>query len=172
MDRTHELRLPRNAPGYPRFMERWDDSEPGARIKIGGREARSFASVPVSSRAARGFVSRSLRAHGATDRVVDDFALVVGELTANAIEHGDGADLLVALDFTDTQWWNLEVSGPSDAVATWMDDPEQWRIADPYDDTGRGLGITRALMDDIVTKAEAHWLSITCRQRVASAASA
>jgi anti-sigma regulatory factor (Ser/Thr protein kinase) len=154
-------------------MERWRcDSEPTARIDNGDRQARSFASVPASSRAARVFVSGSLRAHGATGRVIDDFTLVVGELTANAIEHGDGADLLVALDFTDKQWWNLEVSGPSNDVATWMHDPDQWRMADPDAESGRGLGITRALMDDVVTNAEAHWLSVKCRQRVASSASA
>jgi anti-sigma regulatory factor (Ser/Thr protein kinase) len=152
-------------------MERWHyDGEQVARIESAAQETRSFASVPASSRAARAFVSNSLRAHGASGQVIDDFTLVVGELTANAIEHGDGADLLVSLDFTDKQWWNLEVSGPSGEVDSQLLEPDQWRIADPDADSGRGLGITRALMDDIVTKAEAHWLRIRCRQRVASAA--
>jgi anti-sigma regulatory factor (Ser/Thr protein kinase) len=151
-------------------MERWrSDSEPTARIDNGDWEARSFARVPTSSRAARVFVSGSLRAHGATGRVIDDFTLVVGELTANAIEHGDGADLLVTLDFTDERWWNLEVSGPSGDVDAQLHRPEGWRIADPDDDSGRGLGITRALMDDVITKSEERWLSIRCRQRVAMA---
>ena len=153
-------------------MKRWEcdsGNEPSDRTGNGGREARFFSSVPASARAARAFVSGSLRAHGATGRVIDDFALVVGELTANAIEHGDGADLLVTVDFTDERWWAIEVSGPSDDVNDRMHDPEQWRIADREADSGRGLGITRALMDDIVTNAEAHWLSIRCRQRVVMA---
>jgi anti-sigma regulatory factor (Ser/Thr protein kinase) len=151
-------------------MERWHyDSEQVARVESAAQERRSFASVPASSRAARAFVSNSLRAHGATGQVIDDFTLVVGELTANAIEHGNGTDLLVALDFTDERWWNLEVSGSSGDIDAHLHRPEEWRMADPEDDSGRGLGITRALMDDVVTKAEAHWLSIRCRQRVAQA---
>jgi anti-sigma regulatory factor (Ser/Thr protein kinase) len=51
-----------------------------------------------------------------------------------------------------------------------MSDPAQWRIADPEATSGRGLGITRALMDDVVTNTEAHWLSIRCRQRVSPVA--
>ena len=153
-------------------MKRWrydGGNEPRARTGNGGRESRLFSSVPVSARAARAFVCGSLRAHGATGRVIDDFALVVGELTANAIEHGSGADLLVTVDFTDERWWDVEVSGPSDDVEDRMHDPEQWRIADCQADSGRGLGITRALMDDIVTNAEGHWLSIRCRQCVVMA---
>jgi anti-sigma regulatory factor (Ser/Thr protein kinase) len=143
------------------------DQDPNTCAGNGGREAQSFLSVPAGARAARAFISRSLGNHGATRSVLDDFELVVGELTANAIEHGDGANLYVTVDFTDARWWDVEISGSSGEVDEGMHDPGQWRIADPEAESGRGLGITRALMDDIVTNAEAHWLSIRCRRRVA-----
>lgn len=145
--------------------------DPNSHAGNGDREAQSFLSMPASARAARGFISRSLRKHGATRSVVDDFELVVGELTANAIEHGDGANLYVTVDFTDARWWEVEIAGSSSEVGEQMDDPGQWQIADPEAESGRGLGITRALMDDIVTNAEAHWLSIRCRRRIAMVAS-
>jgi anti-sigma regulatory factor (Ser/Thr protein kinase) len=147
------------------------DEDHTARVGNQDREAQSFINVPDSARAARAFIARTLRNHGATSSVVEDFELIVGELAANAIEHGDGPNLYVTVDFTDARWWDVEISGASGAVDEHVLDPLQWQIAGPEAESGRGLGITRALVDDIVTSAEPHWLSIRCRRRVARAPS-
>jgi anti-sigma regulatory factor (Ser/Thr protein kinase) len=144
--------------------------EPKRFVGNGDRDSQVFTNAPVSARAARTFVSASLRKHGATASVIRDFQLVVGELAANAIEHGEGENVFVSVDFTDAHWWDVEVSGASNNADQLLRNPAQWSIADPNATSGRGLGITRALMDDVVTHTEAHWLSVRCRQRVSPVA--
>jgi anti-sigma regulatory factor (Ser/Thr protein kinase) len=138
------------------------------RADNGGRDIQSFTCTPSSARSARAFVCKSLRRHGATRPVVNDFKLVVSELAANAIEHGGGAEIVVTVDFTDSQWWVVEVAGESDDVEDHILDPDSWTITGPGAMSGRGLGIARVLMDDIAMTIASRWMTIRCRRRVAA----
>jgi anti-sigma regulatory factor (Ser/Thr protein kinase) len=154
-------------------MERRNDSTDRSEsatpsVGNGDRDSQSFTCKPSSGRSARAFVCSSLARHGATKDLLSDFELVVGELTANAIEHGVGANILVTVDFTDSHWWVVEIAGSSNDVDDNVLDPNSWAIAEPDAKSGRGLGITRALMDDITTTIESHWLTIRCRRSVSA----
>jgi anti-sigma regulatory factor (Ser/Thr protein kinase) len=140
-------------------------------MKLGaiGREERSFDAVPTSARAARDFVVRELRDHGATKAEICDYALVVSELATNFIEHGDGARVTVSVESADPGWWEVsivgDVSEPPDGVLR----PDTWRVAGADAASGRGLGIVRHLMDSILTSATDHQVRIQCRRRRADA---
>ncbi len=129
------------------------------------REHKTFDAVPTSARHARQFVSETLYLHGASAGVVSDYALVVSELASNFIEHGDGSSLIIYLDVTDPDWWDVEVVGGAVTDTAPIPDPDTWRVAPAEDPSGRGLGIVRHLMDDIVTVTTGNEISIRCRKR-------
>lgn len=129
------------------------------------RVQQTFAAVPTSARAARQFVSSTLRAHGAADSVINDYALVVSELATNIIEHGDGSDLVIFLDVADPDWWGMEVVGGATTASPDVLEPASWTVADADEPSGRGLGIVRYLMDEIVTDTADSQVSIRCRRR-------
>jgi anti-sigma regulatory factor (Ser/Thr protein kinase) len=130
------------------------------------RVQRSFESVPTSARAARQFVTELLRQHGAKPAAVDDCALVVSELVTNIIEHGDGSVLVIVLDTSDPEWWDIEVmSGVAANAPQLVLEPDTWNIAGADDISGRGLGIVRHLMDHVITDTTDGQLSVRCRRR-------
>ena len=129
------------------------------------REHRAFESIPSSARAGRQFVTDTLREYGATDKVISDYALVVSELVTNIIEHGNGSNLTILLDVADPDWWEVEVVGGSSKAPGHLLHPETWTVADADDASGRGLGIVRHLMDDIISRTDAGQVSIRCRRR-------
>ncbi len=133
------------------------------------REQRAFAAVPTSARAGRQFVTDTLREHGATIKVISDYALAVSELVTNIIEHGTGARLTILLEVTDPDWWEVEVVGDASNVPDHLLHPETWTVADADEASGRGLGIVRHLMDEIIAASEAGQLTIRCRRRRAPA---
>jgi anti-sigma regulatory factor (Ser/Thr protein kinase) len=129
------------------------------------REQRLFAAVPASARAARSFVAASLGAAGATASVISDYELVVSELVANLIEHGDGTGLRISVDVADRQWWDVAVGGTTSAGGDGSAAPSAWRVADPFEPSGRGLGIVRRLMDEVVADSAEGESTIHCRRR-------
>jgi anti-sigma regulatory factor (Ser/Thr protein kinase) len=129
------------------------------------REQQRFAAIPTSARAARQFVATTLRRHGAPTKVISDYALVVSELVTNIIEHGDGSSMVISLDMADPDWWEVEVVGGSTASPGTLLQPDTWTVASADKASGRGLGIVRHLMDDIVTKTDAGQVRIRCRRR-------
>jgi len=129
------------------------------------REQRTFESVPTSARAARQFVTELLGEHRATPAAVEDCALVVSELVTNIIEHGDGSAFVIFLDVADPAWWDIEVTGRAPELPQLVLEPETWTIADAEDVSGRGLGIVRHLMDDVITDTADGQLSVRCRRR-------
>jgi anti-sigma regulatory factor (Ser/Thr protein kinase) len=94
---------------------------------------------------ARRFVRRVLADCDADD-LVADLELVMSELVTNAIEHGDGhmVDMAVACDGHDVQ-----VSVTSHSGAGSVEPSDRWQVAEASSITGRGLGIVRALADTI-----------------------
>ena len=129
------------------------------------REQQIFEAIPASAGGARKFVSEILRLRDAPDSVVVDFRLVVSELVANAIEHGDGVGLTVRVDFSDYHWWEIEVVSGLAKNGNKMKQPNEWAVAGNENRSGRGLGIVRKLMDDVVTDISDGLVSVRCRQR-------
>ncbi len=129
------------------------------------RERRSFDAVPASARGARQFVREALRHHGATSKAISDYALAVSELATNIIEHGGGSPLVVCVDVSDPLWWEVEVTGGAPTGSYQVLQPETWNVASSERSSGRGLGIVRHLMDDIVAATADGQVSIRCRQR-------
>lgn len=128
------------------------------------RVQQTFEPVPTSARAARQFVTHTLHFHGAAHSVIADYALVVSELATNIIEHGDGSDLIIFLDVADPEWWGMEVVGGASPASRVLD-PSSWTVAAADEPSGRGLGIVRHLMDEIVTDTADGQLSVRCRRR-------
>ena len=107
---------------------------------------------------ARSFVRRTLDGK-APDSVSADLQLAVSELVTNAFEHGAHQPVLVEL-FLHDQRASLTVTShqqPGSAIAH-VDD---WRVADPERLAGRGLGIVRALADDLELETKQSAVKIT-----------
>ena len=122
---------------------------------------RAFDAVPFAAGAARSFVGTTLRDGGAPSHVVDDFRLVISELVANLVEHGDGAGFEVCVDLAGERWMvvvecTVAAAGPS------LPDLHAWEVADPDRATGRGLGIVRALTDHVSVTTSDGRLTIAC----------
>jgi anti-sigma regulatory factor (Ser/Thr protein kinase) len=129
------------------------------------REQHVFEAVPRSAHAGRQFVTDTLREHGATDKVIGDYALAVSELVTNIVEHGDGSNLTILLDVADPDWWEVEVVGGAPNAPDHLLHPDTWAVAEANESSGRGLGIVRHLMDEIVSDTAAGQVSIRCRRR-------
>lgn len=129
------------------------------------REQHVFEAVPTSARAGRQFVTDTLRDHGASVKVISDYALAVSELVTNIIEHGNGSNLTILLDVADPDWWEVEVVGGVSDAPSHLLHPDTWNVADADEASGRGLGIVRHLMDEIVSHTDAGLVSIRCRRR-------
>ena len=128
-------------------------------------EHRAFDAVPASARAVRQYVTDLLLLDGAPTAVISDFSLVVSELVTNVIEHSGGARLEVSLDLADPQWWRLEVIGAAPIAPKQLSAPETWTVAGANAVSGRGLGIVRKLMDDVMISAADDRVTVTCCRR-------
>ena len=134
------------------------------------REQHAFEAVPTSARAGRQFVTDTLRDHGATVKVISDYALAVSELVTNIIEHGNGSKLTILIDVVDPDWWEVEIVGGASNAPGHLLHPATWTVADADEASGRGLGIVRHLMDEILSDTADGQVSIRCRRRRDSAA--
>ncbi len=112
------------------------------------RQRGSFPAQPSTARAARAFVAEHLSAQGATAAVVDDFALAVSEVVSNAIAHADDTEVVVVIDTSDHEWWQVDVVSHS-PLPSRLRDPNGWTVAPASAASGRGLGIVRSLMDEV-----------------------
>jgi len=85
-------------------------------------------------------------------------------LVSNIIEHGDGLELSLALSATPDAW-ELSVVGGRCTPESLVLRPEKWSVAGADEDSGRGLGIVRQLMDEISVDTSAGTVSVNCRRR-------
>lgn len=111
---------------------------------------------------ARRFVTSELRDR-APSSVVADLQLVTSELVTNAIEHGDAQPVVVSVHSTPSQA-SVSVAShqrPDSRIA----DANHWNIADPERLAGRGLGIVRAIADDLDVSSNGTELVITVYRR-------
>lgn len=122
-----------------------------------------FESDPRSVRRARRFVIETLRLNDATEASCEAFALIASELITNFVEHGVGSPIDVSIGATSTRL-DLSVAGASNVTPNNpVLHPELWAIAPPGEITGRGLGIVRALCDDLTVTTSDKSLEVHCR---------
>jgi anti-sigma regulatory factor (Ser/Thr protein kinase) len=73
--------------------------------------------------------------------------------------------MVISLDVANPDWWEVDVVGGSATSPSALLEPDTWTVAGADEVSGRGLGIVRHLMDDIVTDTSAGQVSIRCRCR-------
>jgi serine/threonine-protein kinase RsbW len=101
---------------------------------------RDRSTVPLTRRV----LDSALAVFAVTKECRDDIGLAVGEACANAVEHAEaGADYQVTVTIEDERCVIDVVDEGGGLEVT--DTPE----AGPYDETGRGLRIIRALADAV-----------------------
>jgi anti-sigma regulatory factor (Ser/Thr protein kinase) len=127
-------------------------------------DQRIFEAVPTSAQRVRRFVTAALLADGADEASVQNLTLVASELASNVIEHGDGSQVVVAIDSSDAAWWAIEVCGGR-PVRSELTDPVAWRLPAPHDPSGRGLALVRQLVDEIRIDNDENGPRISCRIR-------
>ncbi len=118
----------------------------------------------MSAREARDFVAAELRRADASTSAVDDLGLIVSELVANSIQHGDGGAIVVRVDPDSGSCFTVTVGNGVASKRPPMD-PAAWTVAPPDQRSGRGLGIVRQLADEITVALAGGRLDITCRRR-------
>lgn len=129
---------------------------------------RSFAPLPANLPEMRRFVADCLVVDGADRSVVHDLQLVVSELGANAVQHGDGNPVVVVIDNTDRAWWTICVSNsvPDDLRGGGLlSSRSPWPKPPPHAMSGRGLQIVRDLSDDVQIDEQGSAVTVTCRVR-------
>jgi len=88
---------------------------------------------------------RYLRSVGMHAAAVDDVVLAVGEALSNAVEHS-GPSNSASVD--------VDIELADDELTIEVADYGRWRNRPPRPDGGRGLGIMRAVMDDVAIESE------------------
>lgn len=126
---------------------------------------RSFDAVPFAASAARSFVATTLRDAAVPAPTVDDFKLAISELVSNIVEHGAGGGFDVCIDLTHPDDWRVGIECAAADVGPRPPDPVAWTLAGPDELSGRGLGIVRALMDEVDVHTAAGRLTINCSVR-------
>jgi anti-sigma regulatory factor (Ser/Thr protein kinase) len=150
---------------YQQFQRRRQATLADMNANAIDREEQTFDAIPTSAHAARQFVTDTLRSHGATPAVTQDYALAVSELTTNIIEHGNRTTMVIFVDVTDPEWWDVEVVGGASTPPQQLLQPDSWTVAGAGESSGRGLGIVRHLMDEISSDITGGEIRIRCRRR-------
>jgi anti-sigma regulatory factor (Ser/Thr protein kinase) len=129
-----------------------------------GSRERRFPSGASSTSGARAFVGEVLRLAEVDRQTISEFELIVSELVANAVQHGDGGDVVVRLDASDADWLVLTIVSGISATTPPLD-PASWTVAGALQPSGRGLGIVKELAQEIDIVRDGDFLVIVCRRR-------
>ena len=129
------------------------------------KQRRAFDAVAESPRAARQFATTVLTASEAPTSVIRDFTLVVSELVTNFVEHSVGGPVEVVVGVGDPEWWEVEVIGGAGVDSKRVPEPNTWKLAPAERISGRGLGIVRQLMDDVVIDIGQEQVRVRCRRQ-------
>jgi anti-sigma regulatory factor (Ser/Thr protein kinase) len=133
----------------------------GLRESPAEKSRQIYPSAPISARNARAFVASVLRGAQAGAAAMDDLGLIVSELVANAIQHGDGSDIVVCVHPDRSDGFNITVSSGVGANRPPMD-PTTWTVAQSDQHSGRGLGMVRQLADEVTVELANDRLDVTC----------
>jgi len=112
--------------------------------------------------AARSFVRRTLGGD-VPDEVAADLQLATSELVTNAYEHGAEAPVVVTVSLGNG-CASVSVTSHQRPGAN-VAEVAEWNIADPEQMAGRGLGIVRAIADDLELTKEASALTIAVHRK-------
>ena len=107
----------------------------------------------VDAASARRFATEALVAFGAPGDVVATLKLVTSELVSNALRNNDGHAIVTVLG--GGSGWAVEVAGGSQPDGHVLWDPNRWILHREDRSTGRGLGLVRALVDEITVRKDA-----------------
>lgn len=114
---------------------------------------------------ARRHVAEWMTAHGATPDALHDLVLAASELTSNVVQHGGMPWVYLRLDDDHPECWTLEVVGGPRQPPALLRNPSRWSVSDPDSTNGRGLGIVRTVVDEVVVSDRFDLLAIRCRRR-------
>jgi anti-sigma regulatory factor (Ser/Thr protein kinase) len=112
---------------------------------------------------ARRFVVDRLARDAVGRTIVEELTLAASELVTNAIEHGQLRPVVLEVGMTrDVVCLSVTSHSPDDDVAP----VSQWAVAETNQIAGRGLGIVRALADDVSVSRGHGQLTITLERRL------
>jgi len=135
---------------------------PGAPQRIGDFAASYPADTSVIGEARRGFTAW-LRRWVPDEDVIDDLALVLSELLANAVRATSRTAARVqVLACADGRDVVLEVRN---ARTDWVDVESRWDLSDPLRAGGRGLLIVETLVDTLAVEHDERDGTTTVRSR-------
>ena len=89
-----------------------------------------------------------------------DVVLVANELLTNAIGYGRGGRVRLEVRIEGA---GVTIKVSSRGAASAVPPVESWAIPDPEAQSGRGLGIVRALCEQVEVVDADGWLSVECR---------
>lgn len=92
--------------------------------------------------------------------VVDGLQLIASELFTNAVEHGDNETVRLEVTLSHE---HAGVSVRSHGVVAHLPPAADWRVAGQESVTGRGLGIVRALADELTVERQGDDVTVTAR---------
>jgi anti-sigma regulatory factor (Ser/Thr protein kinase) len=127
------------------------------------RESIVLAPTPENVVVARRFVGSWLSTVTSDRMVIGDLELAVSELVTNAIEHGDHHDVSVELNLEGSL---LSMSVTSRGNVGDLAPTAAWELAGAESVTGRGLGIVRAVVDQIDVTRDSDRVTITVGRNV------
>jgi anti-sigma regulatory factor (Ser/Thr protein kinase) len=133
----------------------------GLRESPAEKSRQIYPSAPISARKARAFVASVLQGSAASATAMDELGLIVSELVANAIQHGDGSDIVVCVTPDRNDCVTVTVGSGVGANRPPMD-PTTWTVAQSDQHSGRGLGMVRQLADEVTVELANGRLDITC----------
>lgn len=120
-------------------------------------DSLELSAEPASVPAARRFVRAALTEVVAAE-VAADLQLVVSELVTNAVQYGTESPIAVAVGY-DPGAAFVAVTNTS-AVTSAVGPVSTWNISDVRQLDGRGLGIVRAIADDVSVERSDRQLTI------------
>ena len=124
------------------------------------RSERDFASTAEAIGDARDFTRSVMQSDAVDQATIDDVTLAVSELVTNAVGHGSGGPITVAIETAPAEVVCVVEStgGPLPDPATWMSPG----ISGP---SGRGLVIVRAIAQSVVADGNGPVVSLRCTFR-------
>lgn len=128
---------------------------------VGHLFSEVYPAVTASIGSARKAVVSKLAALGVSERLVDTAALVVSELSANAVEASEEGTFTVAVNVERGPAVVCVVRNPASVED--LPDRADWGPTEPLAHRGRGLGIVDAVADAVSTSQDGAELVVTAR---------
>lgn len=136
---------------------------PGTPHRVDDFSLTCAPDVAVVAEVRRGFTAW-LRRWVPDGETVEEMAIVVSELLANAVNAADRGGTVHVLACAEEDEVVLAVSNPR---ARWVDADDRWNLDDPLRAGGRGLLIVQSLVDELEVEHDPRAGTTTVRSRKA-----